>query len=72
MADYVTYNNAAKSASTLSDDELVAEHIRYMETPHVCVDDPYWTMIKFEARQRGLDVNQAWMRHMRSRMYPAR
>lgn len=72
MADYVTYNNAATSAAALSDDELVAEHIRYMETPHVWVDDPYWTMIKFEARQRGLDVHAAWMRYMHERMHGAR
>jgi hypothetical protein len=62
--DNTTYDNARSSAAQLTDQELINEHIRYMEFDgsttggglrRNVVDDPYWTMIKWEARQRGVE-----------------
>lgn len=65
-----TYNNAQTAAEQMSNEELVAAHIDYMQRDgqilaahpgaRGIVDDPYWSYIKYEARRRGVDLVAAY------------
>ena len=69
------YDNAEVTARAMSDQELIDTHLEYMKrdrsnadgvTPNL-IDVPLWTMVKWVARQRGVDLNAAWENSIISR-----
>lgn len=73
------YNNAEAAAVAMSDQELIDTHLEYMKrdrsnmdgvTPNL-IDVPIWTMVKWVARQRGVDLNAAWENSIINRVAPA-
>lgn len=73
--DRITYNLADDAARRMTDEELIAAHIEYMrqdgiilaggETRRGLIDDPYWTYIKYVARERGVDLHGAYTASLR-------